>query len=183
MKKVVISAMATLVGLAVNAASCDWGAVGLAGFNGDSSAITADNVYAFESSVVGQQALLTAFLAGGDTLGATLAKGYTGEYDSGESAGSLGYIYGNGAATKVYLAIVDDKNIFISSIEEGVTGAAGQSGVVEFDLSEDINNKFAAGTKTYGEAGWYSAAAVPEPTSGLLLLLGMAGLALRRKQA
>ena len=35
----------------------------------------------------------------------------------------------------------------------------------------------------YAGAGWYTAAAAPEPTSGLLLLLGMAGLALRRKQA
>ena len=30
----------------------------------------------------------------------------------------------------------------------------------------------------YTGAGWYTA--VPEPTSGLLMLLGMAGLALRR---
>ena len=29
---------------------------------------------------------------------------------------------------------------------------------------------------------WNSAASVPEPTSGLLLILGVAGLALRRKQ-
>ena len=33
---------------------------------------------------------------------------------------------------------------------------------------------------SYAKGDW---AAVPEPTSGLLLLLGMAGLALRRKQA
>ena len=32
----------------------------------------------------------------------------------------------------------------------------------------------------YGDAGWQS---VPEPTSGLLLLLGVAGLALKRKRA
>ena len=35
---------------------------------------------------------------------------------------------------------------------------------------------FAAGT----QGGW---TAVPEPTSGLLMLLGMAGLALKRKRA
>ena len=32
-------------------------------------------------------------------------------------------------------------------------------------------------------AGWYMTAAAPEPTSGLLLLLGVAGLALKRKRA
>ena len=34
-----------------------------------------------------------------------------------------------------------------------------------------------------GSATAWSTAAVPEPTSGLLLLLGMAGLALKRKRA
>ena len=38
---------------------------------------------------------------------------------------------------------------------------------------------------TANGAGWYGAASapVPEPTSGLLMLLGMAGLALKRKRA
>ena len=33
----------------------------------------------------------------------------------------------------------------------------------------------------YAGGAWYTA--VPEPTSGLLMLLGMAGLALKRKRA
>ena len=40
---------------------------------------------------------------------------------------------------------------------------------------------FGAATGTTATA--WSTAAVPEPTSGLLLLIGMAGLALRRKRA
>ena len=39
------------------------------------------------------------------------------------------------------------------------------------------------GTKNFSSGGWYSTAAVPEPTSGLLLLLGVAGIALRRRRA
>jgi hypothetical protein len=55
------------------------------------------------------------------------------------------------------------------------------------DSSKTTTVTFVPGTSTsfqgdgaYSAAGWY---AVPEPTSGLLMLLGMAGLALRRKRA
>ena len=47
-----------------------------------------------------------------------------------------------------------------------------------------FNNLFTTygGTASSGSLAW-STASVPEPTSGLLLLLGMAGLALKRKRA
>ena len=53
------------------------------------------------------------------------------------------------------------------------------------DLGADgtVNNlaRYIGGVKTNGDlASWSSASSVPEPTSGLLMLVGLAGLALRR---
>jgi len=45
---------------------------------------------------------------------------------------------------------------------------------------------FGAGTiasQTAAASAWSSAGSVPEPTSGLLMLVGLAGLALRRRRA
>ena len=60
------------------------------------------------------------------------------------------------------------------------SGSAGSDGVATFWHGVGSNGKLAIGDDTT----WFSAGATPtpEPTSGLLLLLGVAGLALRRKQ-
>ena len=52
--------------------------------------------------------------------------------------------------------------------------------IADASTSQDFKGIYESGTTA--AAGWYTTAAVPEPTSGLLLLLGVAGLALRRKQ-
>lgn len=51
--------------------------------------------------------------------------------------------------------------------------------VFNLDNKSTINDSVA---KSGYWSGWQAAAAVPEPTSGLLMLLGVAGLALRRKR-
>jgi hypothetical protein len=58
----------------------------------------------------------------------------------------------------------------------------GESPILFGDQDAASNATF-ADNSAYAGAGWYAAGAVPEPTSGLLLLIGVAGLALRRKQA
>ena len=62
----------------------------------------------------------------------------------------------------------------------------GNYGTVTFSSAQDVSlanlaNAIGGGESTTATA--WSTAAVPEPTSGLLLLLGMAGLALKRKRA
>jgi len=77
-----------------------------------------------------------------------------------------------------------------ASAADGLTGAYAYLGDVSLGATDP------AGTLFYGDgsfANWigengyasvtFTGAAVPEPTSGLLLLLGMAGLALKRKRA
>ena len=82
-----------------------------------------------------------------------------------------------------YLVVLNDDNtaayIGMSSNKEADT----EGGTVDYSFAT-VASKYqrdVKGEKAFGGAtktGWYST--VPEPTSGLLLLLGVAGLALRR---
>ena len=69
-----------------------------------------------------------------------------------------------------FFVVEDGDYTFTSSEKQNVAAYATQTQTVAF------GNMTSA---TQNASNW---AAVPEPTSGLLLLLGVAGLALRRKQ-
>jgi hypothetical protein len=86
---------------------------------------------------------------------------------------------------EAYVVLFDSaNNMFISdSTSKIIDELAGSSYGFNEAQTGDIWANNGDASNGYQGAGWYSAAAVPEPTSGLLLLLGMAGLALRRKQA
>ena len=79
-----------------------------------------------------------------------------------------------GSGTSFFIELYNDSGIFARS-ESAISYSALEQYIGQFKGSG-----MAAPSDLYLASG-FTAAAVPEPTSGLLLLLGVAGLALRRK--
>ena len=191
MKKLIIAATIAAVALVSNAASFDWSNTGVSttgviyNYQANStklySATVAYTAYLICAGDTTQADLLTA-LRKGDALSdyAIGGNSTTTLNSSSKIAKTSAFDYGSaGNSYDFYFAILDAANdqVLISDIGTGLGQESGTT-TVAFAGSKTWSNQ-AFGDAAYSAAGWY---AVPEPTSGLLLLLGMAGLALRRKQ-
>ena len=159
MKKLMIALAAVAIGMATNAASFTWKVQ--SGYIWDGAEtpakITSGSAYLVFASALTQSDLVTAFAADAATAASTVSS----------KAVSTGTIGSNARIAET---------AFTSDVTSDQTASPISFGSVT--SSSKAFNDVAGG---YTSAGWYGA--VPEPTSGLLMLLGMAGLALRRKRA
>lgn len=187
MKKLMLIVAVVATAFAANAASFAWSAAAGRLFDGEGTAtanrINGATAYLFDAGVVSQSSLVEALVAGSVDLSA-------GALDHQEvSAGRVQlsatpFTYGVTSDFTAYFAVLVGDNLYISD-----TTTAGYMAVGDGEAAFGSQNAFSsAGFKDaaqgYAGAGWYQAGqAAPEPTSGLLLLLGMAGLALKRKIA
>ena len=183
MKKLVVFTACTILATAMQAATVGWGLTGansyandayqffVIGQNGatDIATITAlldagtdTSSYAFGSGKIGATGLATVGAgASGKTLDAGTYTGFFVVFDNASPAvGSANYAVVSGAANLTKTIAPNTATITFSA------GSAAST------LNDTSN------WKSFGPTG----GGVPEPTSGLLLLVGGAMLALRRKQ-
>ena len=193
MKKIVLALAMVCAAVGAQATTVKWGsgkmftaADGNGGFS--STAVKrAVTGYLFALSASEYESLLAGYNASGDmshvynaykdALDSATGKALSGSRSSAvdiETEANVGdTVYG--ALIYVYHDDALGKDFYIANLGTGTVGA-------EAGLTLSALGTYFKGDTTGLSTGWTPSADVPEPTSGLLLLLGVGALALRRRQ-
>ena len=181
MKKIIIACATIAMTIAANAAACSWSSSGtIYKPDGSSIAGTTYTAYLFNADTVSQGDLLAAIRDGGKVSDYASMSSY--QSDSSAKITSTSFTQDAGLDITGYFVIVLDDYVYISNTASAPTAAVGEALFRFASQSSNSKNLFDSDAP-YSSAGWYSTAAVPEPTSAMLLVLGVAALALRRKRA
>jgi len=183
MKKLMILAAVAMVSAIASAAQIKWGSGTV--YTADSTKAGKDAVTAYlfliDSTTYGTLAANTTGTAMSDAVyaayGANLASASATASTTAKGVANLTdpTVYGNGDTAYAAILYVEGDNYM------GNVGTYTLTSDMDYTVAGMSTTIFGSEVGTTATA--WSTAAVPEPTSGLLLLLGMAGLALKRKHA
>ena len=154
MKKLLILAALLVAGVAANAASFKWTAANIYGSDGVTKFSGTASLYA-----EGIDGVIYAATVTSGAINAT-----AGTFETTKTTVGQDYNF--------YFVIEDGGKTFTSATVTAPTQATSTQAIGFGNMASQTQNS----------SNW-SGSAVPEPTSGLLMLLGMAGLALRRRHA
>ena len=183
-----IAAVAFAVAACAHAAAFSW-STSMSGkiYEPETETLLASGTaYLFEVMTVTQSSLVSEFAAG--TLDLSSKSSLSSKAIS--SGGIASTSFSDGTAVGDYLnsyfaavvTISGDDYLFISDAASTLA-VEGKTSKISFNAKTASQAAAFDAAGGYSAGGWYTTAAVPEPTSGLLMLLGMAGLALRRRRA
>ena len=176
MKKLIITAMVACAAIFANAATVDWS------YYDETDVGDGYTFYVINNAGVADS-LVTLLATDGNIDGFKSAiSGYGSNVSSFTSAFSTdGYAYADGSFSTAndYLTIIAVKDL-VADATFYYTADTSTSGYTYEPPSSGIQLMFDSSSLT---AGTIATASVPEPTSGLLMLVGLAGLALRRRRA
>ena len=188
MKKLMFAlAAASLVGLA-HAAQAKWkySASNIYNGGGDSAAKYSGNAYIFDAATTSQESLFGAFLKGYLNFDVKNQSGYlgggtvaNGAINANTQANQFGAFEQGAGTHDFFFVLIDGDKMYLSSTKNDVSAGSTDTAVGIAFGNQAAKSKLSA----LGYQGTGTWSVVPEPTSGLMILLGLAGLALRRKQA
>ena len=174
MKKLLIALAAVVAVGAVQAASVSWKTTAVKIMNGaGDGVVSAGTATDYTATVVFWDANDNLLDLGTSAAGAVDSTASMSQY-----FGTVADVFENNKSYYAQLTLASDKWTITS--EKAQFSIGDQDATINFTNGSGFSDATAKISYTAGAGGW---AAVPEPTSGLLMLLGVAGLALRRKRA
>ena len=179
MKKLIVFGFAAVAAVAANAASFYWSATAIQKVDGNSS--VGLNAYLIDATKVSRSAMIAALTAGDFSkmttanyllTTTTIAQGSTGVSRINLTSGSPDQEKYSAYTVILDGAVGSAKNFLVTAQLTDVDNPGYGGGL------GDVAMSFGSQSST----AWTAVSGVPEPTSGILMLVGLGALALRRRK-
>lgn len=188
MKKLMVAAVAIAMAISAQAYNVQWGANNVRIPVADNLAIDQSGIVTTTSSTAFGAGALSVMVYWVATDG---SHNYIDTFATTGNGVIAAKTIGNGTDSDLYKAMIADHDTswkpeyYFTATYETETGVYTYAGSATATKTlANLTTGNVAVNSNFNTAGsWSYAANIPEPTSGLLLLLGMAGLALKRKVA